>query len=87
LASIVEDMDAEIDSRAMEDAYRSAWTTLRRDEPITVLAPMIWQFVVHRRVRGLSSPFRVDPEIHMEELRIDENWEAGRASSTSAVER
>lgn len=75
LNRIVERMDAAIDPRAGEDAYRAAWPILRRDEPVTVLAPIILTTISHRRVRGLSSPYKLMPEIHMDELWIEEDWE------------
>ena len=38
------------------------------EQPATFLYPLVTQYVVHRRVQGLSSPFRADPVMNMEYL-------------------
>ncbi|MGH7562829.1 MAG: ABC transporter substrate-binding protein [Gemmatimonadota bacterium] len=44
----------------------------RRDVPATLLSPWVDFTAVHRRVRGLSSPWRADPVEFMEDLWIEE---------------
>jgi hypothetical protein len=43
------------------------------DLPVTFLYPMTWTHVVHRRVRGLSTPWRADPVWYMEHLWLDKS--------------
>ncbi len=44
----------------------------RADLPVTMLYPGVSFTVAHRRLRGLSTPWRYDPVGHMEELWIAE---------------
>lgn len=58
---------------AVEDArFRELWPILREELPVTFLFPSIWATVAHRRVLGLSSPFRAEPLWYAEHLAIDE---------------
>lgn len=41
------------------------------DVPATFFFPQLWTVVTHRRIHGLSSPWRADPLIYMEELSLD----------------
>ena len=45
---------------------------LSEDLPVTFLMPRVVTFIAHRRLRGLSSPFRAIPARHMEDLWIEE---------------
>ncbi len=56
--------------------YAAMMAILRADQPITILCPHSQAFVMHRRIRGLSSPYRADPVGFMGELWIEEDWEA-----------
>ena len=42
-----------------------------RDLPVTFLYTSAGTSVAHRRLRGLSSPRRIDPVAHMDELWVD----------------
>lgn len=42
------------------------------DMPFTRLIPYTNDWVVHRRVRGLSTPFQADPDTYMERLWVEE---------------
>jgi len=58
---------------AEEDSlYGEIAEIFRADVPVTFLHPGIGLTVAHERLRGLSSPWRVDPVAHMDELWIDE---------------
>jgi peptide/nickel transport system substrate-binding protein len=46
---------------------------LSEDLPVTFLMPRVVTFIAHRRLRGLSSPFRAIPARHMEDLWIEEH--------------
>jgi len=43
------------------------------DMPITILAPEVQTFVVHKRIKGLSSPYRAAPVWFMADLWIEED--------------
>jgi peptide/nickel transport system substrate-binding protein len=45
---------------------------IQEDLPVTFLFPAVGTFIVHRRIRGLSSPWQADPLRHMDELWIEE---------------
>ena len=58
---------------AEEDSlYGEIAEIFRTDVPVTFLHPGIGLTVAHERLRGLSSPWRVDPVAHMDELWIEE---------------
>ncbi len=40
--------------------------------PITFLGPRVNVVFAHRRLKGLRSPWRVDPVLHMEELWLED---------------
>lgn len=53
--------------------YRDLLPIFQRDVPLTFLCPSVWTTVAHRRIRGLSSPFRSDPVWCLEHLWIEED--------------
>jgi peptide/nickel transport system substrate-binding protein len=56
-----------------EDRYYSELMAIfQRDVPVTIMYPFVMFSVAHRRLQGLSSPWRTDPVVHMEELWIEE---------------
>ena len=56
----------------MAEIYYEITTILQEDLPVTSLYPQVWTTVAHRRVRGLSSPYRTDPITHMDDVWIEE---------------
>ena len=61
------------DERYLSPAWDvSAHAVFRADPPVTYLYPEAHNVVAHRRIRGLSSPFRADIEMYMYELWIGE---------------
>jgi peptide/nickel transport system substrate-binding protein len=52
--------------------YAELMAIFQRDVPVTILYPFVRLSVAHRRLQGLSSPWRADPVWHVEELWIDE---------------
>ena len=60
------------DPNQVDSIYQDLAPLIRRDLPITFLYPEVQTYVVHRRVRGLESPFRADPIQFMERLWIEE---------------
>ncbi len=53
--------------------FRQLAEILREDLPVTFLVPRVLTVVAHRRVRGLSSPFRAFAARHMEDLWLEED--------------
>jgi len=68
LASVRETADPD----QVDSIYRDLAPLIRRDLPITFLYPEVTTYVVHRRVRGLESPFHADPIQFMEQLWIED---------------
>jgi peptide/nickel transport system substrate-binding protein len=60
------------DPEKLDALYRELWSFFQADLPVTFLYPMTWTYVVHRRVRGLSTPWRADPVWHMEHLWLED---------------
>ena len=52
---------------------RRAHEIFVRDGPVTFLGPRVTVNIVHKRIRGLSSPWQADPIQHLEFLWIDED--------------
>ncbi|HUP20932.1 MAG TPA: hypothetical protein VM778_13420, partial [Gemmatimonadota bacterium] len=59
------------DLAARDRAYRELATIFRRDVPATFLYPKVDAHAVHRRVRGLESPYRGEPFWFLPELWLD----------------
>ena len=57
---------------SQDQIYRRLTVIFRAELPVTRLFPEVTTVVVHRRIRGLSSPFRADPVWYMEELWLEE---------------
>ncbi len=56
----------------LDGLYRELMEIFEEDHPVTFLHPVPSTHVVHRRVAGLSSPYRADPVWYMEYLWVDE---------------
>jgi len=52
--------------------YGELMEIFRADLPVTMLYPYVGVSVTHRRLRGLSTPWRSDPVVHMEELWLED---------------
>jgi peptide/nickel transport system substrate-binding protein len=55
--------------------YGELMEIFRADMPVTFLYPPVGLTVAHRRLRGLSTPWRYEPVEHMEELWVEEEPE------------
>lgn len=62
---------ASIDPDTLDEIYRELGAILREDLPMTALFPDYEMHVAHRRVRGLSSPWRAVPLRHMEDVWLE----------------
>ena len=61
-----------VDPDAEDHIYRELTDIFRADAPVTLLFPKVDFDIVHRRVRGLSSPWRADPVEFMEYLWLED---------------
>lgn len=57
---------------AEEATYRELSDIMREEAPVTLLHGVVGTYFVHRRVRGLKSPWRADPVWFMEDLWVEE---------------
>ncbi len=64
-----------VDPDAKDRVYQELMEIFRADMPVTVLFPRMRTTVAHRRIQGLSSPWRADPVRYMDDLWLeDEDW-------------
>ena len=61
-----------LDPEVLDRLYVELGEILREDLPVTLLQPMVSWTAAHRRLRGLSSPWRADPGWYMEHLWIED---------------
>jgi peptide/nickel transport system substrate-binding protein len=71
VARLLDEAKQTADPDAQDRIYRQLAPIISADVPITFLFPRLQTYVVHRRVRGLESPFRADPMRYMERLWIE----------------
>lgn len=60
------------DPDELDRIYRKLAEILRADLPLTRLVPATLTTFVHRRVRGLTTPFHAKPDKYMEDLWLEE---------------
>lgn len=63
--------DAHLDE-ARDSLYGGMWPILAEEVPITFLGPQVQWFAAHRKIRGLSSPFRARTLMHLEHAWVDQ---------------
>ncbi len=56
----------------LDSIYEQLMPMFQADLPATFLLPQVETMLAHRRIRGLSQPYRVDPVWYMEHLWIEE---------------
>ncbi len=71
--ALLEEARFPADSAATDRLFREMWPILGADLPLTFLAPQVQYFVAHRRIKGLSSPFRARTLMHMEHAWVEED--------------
>jgi ABC-type transport system substrate-binding protein len=69
---VIDGLQAAADPEEIDRLYRRLTEIFRADMPVTRLIPWSRDWFVHRRIQGLSTPFRADPDTYMEELWIQE---------------
>jgi len=72
LAGLLDSAEEALDPDVRDRLYEELAEIFREDMPITFLFPDVWTWVAHRRIHGLSSPWRVDPLWNMEHLWVEE---------------
>lgn len=68
--SLIASWRGTLDDAELDRIYQALWPILEQEAPMTYLYPDVWSFAAHNRVRGLSSPWRADPVLFMEDLWI-----------------
>lgn len=72
LTRLREVVSATADPGVIDDAYRQLSNVLGIDQPITFLFRAAVPHIVHRRVKGLTAPFRANPLLFTEDLWLDD---------------
>ena len=72
LVKLLRKLEFTIDPEAQDRVYRELGEILSTDMPVTFLFPWPETFAAHRRLQGLSSPYRPNPIAYMEELWIED---------------
>ena len=73
LTKLLDVLRTTADPDAQDHAHREMSDLLRRDQPITFLLRGVFGQVAHRRVKGLSGPWRADPLMFTEDLWLDDH--------------
>ena len=71
--AVIDSLQVTADPGEIDGLYRRLTEIFRADMPVTRLIPWSRAWFVHRRVRGMSTPFRAEPDTYMEMLWIDED--------------
>lgn len=74
---LLDEMERQLDPEKSDSLYAELSRILIEDMPMTALFPDYEMHVVHRRIAGLSSPFRSVALRHMEELWIEDEADSG----------
>lgn len=72
VVELVERAAGTADPEARDRIYSRLAGILQADMPMTFLSPRVNVVFAHRRLHGLSSPWRVDPVWYMEELWLED---------------
>ena len=70
--AVIDSLQATADPEEQDRFYRRLTEIYRVDMPFTRLIPWSNEWFVHRRIRGLSTPFRAEPDTYMEELWVED---------------
>ena len=72
VVKLVDRVAVTADPDARDRIFRELTEIFRADLPVTTLFPSPKTTVAHRRIQGLSTPFRADPVWYMEDLWLEE---------------
>jgi ABC-type transport system substrate-binding protein len=70
--AVIDSLQVTADPGEIDRLYRRLTEIFRADMPVTRLIPWSTAWFVHRRVQGMSTPFRAEPDTYMEELWVEE---------------
>ncbi len=62
----------EMDPDKLDSIYKKIMPIFIEDMPMTFLFPQVFTSIAHRRIKGLSNQYRIDPIWSMEHLWIEE---------------
>jgi peptide/nickel transport system substrate-binding protein len=68
---LIQAITVEMDPAVQDSLYRELMPLFQADMPLTMLLPGLQMTVAHRRVGGLSSPWRIYPTWYMDELWVE----------------
>jgi peptide/nickel transport system substrate-binding protein len=71
MTALIERATETADPEKLDEVYLEIAEILRADQPVTFLHWLVFTTVAHRRLQGLSSPWKADPVMFMEELWIE----------------
>ncbi|MFN2397086.1 MAG: ABC transporter substrate-binding protein [Gemmatimonadaceae bacterium] len=69
---LIDRLDTTLDPDARDAIYRDLTVICRAEAPVTFLCPLVGTTVAHRRLQGLTSPWRADPVRYMEDLWLED---------------
>jgi len=69
--AVIDSLQVTADPEEEDRLYRRLTDIYRSDMQFTRLIPWSRDWFVHRRVQGLSTPFRAEPDTYMEELWVE----------------
>jgi len=72
IIQLLQDYKLAVDPEEVKRIFSEIMPRMAQDLPMTFLFPQIHTCVAHKRVKGLSSPFRAEPVWSMEHLWIEE---------------
>lgn len=72
LVALLEEAEATVNPDEIDRIYRETWPIFQADLPMTFIQPAVASTVAHRRVRGLSGPWCIDPTGCMEDLWLED---------------
>ena len=64
-------MEQTLDPDVIDEIYAELSDIIRADVPMTYLTMNVETYVAHRRIKGLSTPFRANPVWNAEHLWIE----------------
>jgi len=69
---VIDRIEATADPEEVDKLYRRLTEIYRIDPPFTRLVPFTGDWFVHRRIKGLSTPFQAEPDTFTEKLWVEE---------------
>ena len=72
LATLFERLRTTAEPDVIDDTYREMSDLVRRDQPLAILYCPARATIVHRRVKGLSTPWSIDPLRFAEDLSLED---------------